>query len=117
MATSNDAGGQGVERLAVDFARRDDVGQSRGARIGGGEVEQRRRDVGGEHMAGRADPPRRGERLLAGAGRHVEHAAAGSDARQVEHRLGRIAEPARRGTAPSGAMPRPRPAIARVWWS
>jgi hypothetical protein len=42
--------------------------------------------------AGRPDPAGGRERLLARAGRHVEHAAARRDARQVEHPLGEGAE-------------------------
>ena len=93
MTASNEAGGSVSQRLAVELARRDDGLQAGGARVALGELEQRRRDVGGQHVAAGADAARRGQRLLARAGGDVEHAAARADARHVEHRLGGGAEP------------------------
>ena len=93
---SNEAGGKVLQRLAVELAGGDDALQAGGACVALGEFEQRRGDVGCQHVAAGADATRRGQRLLAGTGGDVEDAAARADARHVEHRLGGSAEPVRR---------------------
>ncbi|MDT4838278.1 hypothetical protein FQZ97_720320 [compost metagenome] len=64
-------------------------------------AKDRRRDVGGQHMAARAHATRGDQGLFARAGRHVEHARAGANGRHVQHGLGRGAEPAGQQGAPS----------------
>ena len=89
-----------VERLAVHHARLY-VAQAGPPRAQLCVGENPVGDIGRQHVAGRADPPGRGQRLLAGAGRHVEHPAAGPDSREVEHQLGRGAEPLADRRAPA----------------
>ena len=103
-----------VELLAVDDLRLD-VRQPGVARAALARSSRMRGEMSVASTCRRADAPGRRERLPAGAGGHVEHAAAGADTGQVEHHLGRLAEPGRRVSGPTGARARLRLATGR--WS
>lgn len=66
-----------------------------------GVAQDRRRDVGGQHVAVHADAARGNQGLFARASRHVEHARTRADRRHVQHGLGRRAQPARQQGSPS----------------
>ena len=97
--TASNVPSRHVEILAVQHLGLD-VAVSGLARVLRGEGEDVRRDVGGEHVAGRTDALGRLQRLIARAGSDVEHAVAGPDLRHVEHDLGRGPEPRAQQRAP-----------------
>jgi hypothetical protein len=76
----------------VPFAielERFDIAQSGALRRVEREAKDRRRDIGREHLALRASPARRCERLLPRAGRHIEDPFSRADRGHVQHGLGR----------------------------
>ena len=114
----------GVEAAAVEAERLTvgdaglDLRQAGMPGVRSGAREDRRGDVGGQHLAACADAACDRERLPAGAGSDVEDAHAFADAGHAEHRLGGRPEPGveqRRARVPAGSRGVPGRAERRSW--
>ena len=81
-----------LERLAVHLTG-DDVGEPRLAGDAGCVLEDRRRDVGGQNGTLRTDALGGPHGLAAGSRGDVEDAGSGPDSGEIEHQLGRFAQP------------------------